>query len=245
MEVKADGSRRVAMQTLGWDQTGAAHKRYGTQQFEWYDLGPKDLIAIEVGVFYPAEGRKRFETEEWPAQYEALETPEPDEWERTQPFVIPNPPSGPWPKWDLLTIDPIAPIGLKTWVAAFEQSEKGFRQHYLGPVQGLRQKFTITDVRTGKVVNMGSDGRVFYGAVAGDQSHARPPQANLRSHPKGLKRKKKGAREAWFAIGRRRKHWREPHSAAGVLTIGAGLCASGGKHEFQRYDNQPPAPRPV
>ena len=57
--------------------------------FEWYDLGTKDLIAIEVGAFYPAEGKKRFETEQWPAPYEALEAPDPDEWERKQPLVIP------------------------------------------------------------------------------------------------------------------------------------------------------------
>ena len=58
MEVKEDGSRRVAMQTLGWEETGVTHKRYGCREFEWYDLGPKDLIAIEVGAFLPSRGQE-------------------------------------------------------------------------------------------------------------------------------------------------------------------------------------------
>jgi hypothetical protein len=33
-----------------------------------------------------------------PDTYEALAAPEPDEWERRQKFIIPNPPSSPWPK---------------------------------------------------------------------------------------------------------------------------------------------------
>ena len=158
----------------------------------------------DVDALYPAEGNKRFETEQWPALHEALEAPDPDEWERKQPFVIPNPPSGPWPKWDLLTIDPIAPIGTKTRVAAFGQSEKGFRQYYLGPVQGLRQKFTITDVRTGKVVNLADTGRVFYGAVVGmtrctlDRNKRKTAVATQAAKPE----KKTNGTRGWVAIGR-------------------------------------------
>jgi len=167
MTVNEDGSRRVALQTLGFDQTGATHKRYGTQEFEWYDVGPDDIVAVEAGFFYPAEGKRQYKPEKWPTTYEAVEAPDPTEWERKQPFLIPSPPSGPWPKWDTLTVDPRAPIGPRTWVAGFEISEAGFRRPYLGQVRNLQQKFSITDVRTGKEVNMGPNNSVFYGAVVG------------------------------------------------------------------------------
>ncbi len=166
MEVKEDGSRRVAVQTLAWDETATKPKNRGHMEFEWYDLGPKDLLAVEVGAYYAAESARRFETQTWPDTYEALEAPEPDEWERRQRFAIPNPPSSPWPKWDQLHVDPLAPIGPETWVAGFEVSD-GFRRPIIGPVRNLRQRFTVTDVRTGKDVTMGSDNAVFFGAVTG------------------------------------------------------------------------------
>jgi hypothetical protein len=65
-----------------------------------------------------------------------------------------------------LHIDPLAPIGPKTWVAGFEVSD-GLRRPIIGPVRNLRQRFTVTDVRTGKDVTMGSDNTVFFGAVTG------------------------------------------------------------------------------
>ena len=84
---------------------------------------PKDLIAVEVGVYYPNASARHFEAQRWPDTYQALEAPEPDEWERQQKFIIPNPPSSPWPKWDELHIDPTAPIGPRTWVAGFERGD--------------------------------------------------------------------------------------------------------------------------
>lgn len=66
-----------------------------------------------------------------------------------------------------LHVDPLAPIGPKTWVAGFEMSADGLRRPILGPARNLRQSFTVTDVRTGKDVTMGSHHRVFYGAVVG------------------------------------------------------------------------------
>jgi hypothetical protein len=46
-------------------------------------------------------------------------------------------------------------------------SADGVRLPVLGPARNLRQSFTVTDVRTGKDVTMGSHHRVFYGAVVG------------------------------------------------------------------------------
>jgi hypothetical protein len=43
----------------------------------------------------------------------------------------------------------------------------GLRRPIVGPVRNLRQRCTITDVRTGKDVTMGSDNAVFFGAVTG------------------------------------------------------------------------------
>jgi hypothetical protein len=48
VEVKEDGSRRIAVQTLAWDETATKPKNRGHMEFEWYDLGPKDLLAVEV-----------------------------------------------------------------------------------------------------------------------------------------------------------------------------------------------------
>jgi hypothetical protein len=169
MQVKEDGTRRVAMQTLGWaEPPDDPPKHYGQQEFEWYDLGPKDLIAVEVGVYYANDNARRFEAraQAWPDAYKAVEIPEPDEWERKQKFAIPNPPSSPWPKWDELHVDPIAPIGDGTWVAGFEVSDQ-FRRRILGPAHNVRQSFTVTDVRTGNEVAMGDRQGVFYGAVVG------------------------------------------------------------------------------
>jgi hypothetical protein len=168
MQVKEDGTRRVAMQTLGWTEPGDPPKHYGQQEFEWYDLGPADLIAVEVGLYYATETTRRFKAnaQSWPDAYKAAEAPEPDEWERQQKFAIPNPPSSPWPKWDELYVDPIAPIGDGTWVAGFEVSDQ-FRRPILGPAHNVRQNFTVTDVRTGKEVAMGDRHGVFYGAVVG------------------------------------------------------------------------------
>jgi hypothetical protein len=151
MEVKQDGSRRVAMQTLGWDETARVPKgRRGQQEFEWYDLGPKDLIAVEVGVYYPNASARHFEAQRWPDTYQALEAPEPDEWERQQKFIIPNPPSSPWPKWDELHIDPTAPIGPRTWVAGFERGD-GLQRPVLGlPNTCSRSSPSLTCARARK-----------------------------------------------------------------------------------------------
>jgi hypothetical protein len=165
MHVEKDGSRRVAVQTQGWDEAGTKPKHSGHMEFEWYDLGPKDLLAVEIGVFHACEGANKFQRQVWPDTYEALAAPEPDEWERNQKFAIPNPPSSPWSGWDVLYIDPEAPIGPKTWVAGFEVS--GLRRPIIGPVRNLRQRFTVTDVRTGKEVTLGSDQGVYFGAVTG------------------------------------------------------------------------------
>jgi hypothetical protein len=84
MEVKEDGSRRVALQTLAWDETVTRPKNHGHMEFEWYELGPKDLLAVEMGTYYASEGANCFERQVWPDTYEALEAPGPDEWERRQ-----------------------------------------------------------------------------------------------------------------------------------------------------------------
>jgi hypothetical protein len=167
MEAKKNGTRRVAMQTLGWHRPDDPHaKKYGQHEFEWYDLGPDDLIAVEVGTYYANANPRRFEAQNWPDAYQPVEAPEPGEWERRQKFTIPNPPSSPWRKWDELVIDPTAPIGPKTWVAGFERGE-GLQRPILGPAKHIQQKFTVTDVRTGRDVTMGSNYTVLYGAVVG------------------------------------------------------------------------------
>jgi hypothetical protein len=168
IQTNKDGTRRVAMQTLGWDEAGiTSAPTKGQKEFEWYDLGPNDLIAVEVGSYYPKAGSGGFEGGRFPETHKAVEAPELGEWESRQKFLIPSPPSGPWPTWDTLTVDPFEPIGPKSWVAGFDISANGFRRPYLGQVKNLQQTFTITDVRTGKDVNMGSNGRIFYGAVVG------------------------------------------------------------------------------
>ena len=65
-------------------------------------------------------------------------------------------------------------------------------------MQGLRQKFTITNVRTGKVVNLADTGRVFYGAVVGmtrcmlDRNKRKPAVATQSAKPE--KKTKRHAR---------------------------------------------------
>jgi hypothetical protein len=154
------------VQTQGWDETGTKPKHHGHMEFEWYDLGPKDLLAVEIGVFHAYEDANNFKRQVWPNTFEALAAPEPDEWERNKTFAIPNPPSSPWSGWDELYIDPTARIGPKTWVAGFEVSG-GLRRPIIGPVRNLRQRFTVSDARTGKEVTLGSDHAVYFGAVMG------------------------------------------------------------------------------
>jgi hypothetical protein len=65
MEVNKDGSRRVAVQTQGWDEAGSKPKNSGHMEFEWYDLGPKDLLAVEIGAFYACEAANTFKRQVW------------------------------------------------------------------------------------------------------------------------------------------------------------------------------------
>jgi len=136
----------------------------------------------DIGVCHACEGANNFKRQVWPDTYQALAAPEPDEWERNQRFAIPNPPSSPWSGWDELYIDPTAPIGPKTWVAGFEVSGR-LRRAVIGPVKNLRQKFIVTDVRTGKEVTMGSDHAVYIGAVTGMSTG---PQGAQTGAPAGI-----------------------------------------------------------
>jgi hypothetical protein len=78
MNAEKDGSRRAPVQTQGWDETGTKPKHDRHMEFEWYDLGPKDLLAVEIGVFHACEGANNFKRQVWPDTYQALAAPEPD-----------------------------------------------------------------------------------------------------------------------------------------------------------------------
>ena len=77
----------------------------------------------------------------------------------------------------------------------------GVRRPIVGPVRNLRQRCTITDVRTGKDVTMGSDSAVYFGAVTGKAKscldrRAERRLARLRGSAKAAKKARGHARTA-------------------------------------------------
>ena len=67
------------------------------------------------------------------------------------------------------------------------------RRPIIGPVRNLRQKFTVTDVRTGKDVTMGSDSAAYFGAVTGMQRTAKSADSHAYGDRRRRQRKPSGA----------------------------------------------------
>jgi len=77
---------------------------------------------------------------------------------------VPNPANSPWPDGQQLTVsmDTDAPLGPNDWVAAFDG-----RRCYIGKVENLQRSFRITDLTTGRRVNLGRKHQPYYGKVVG------------------------------------------------------------------------------
>ena len=159
------GKRRV--QLLKHGTLGSSPR-----EVRWFQLGAADLLAREIGTFTPhdASGPRK---EGWPSTYKKLcsghglaRTKE--QWDSAQIFAIDNPVDSPWPGWETLTVDPDAPLGPNSWVAAIEPgATPKMRRHYLGKVAALKRSFEIEDVTTGKQIKLGSKCQPHYGVVIG------------------------------------------------------------------------------
>lgn len=142
------------------------------KEVRWFKLGPADLLAREIGTFTPRNGAGS-RKEDWPSTYEKLcsghglvRTKE--QWDGAQVFEVDNPADSPWPGWERLSIDPDAPLGPDSWVAAIEiGSTLKKRKYCLGKVAALKQSFEIEDVVTGKRVKLGGPRQPYHGVVIG------------------------------------------------------------------------------
>lgn len=159
------GKRKVSLLAYG-RYLGTADKLEDV--FPQLVLGPKDIMAREIGTFHPCRGGGYGPLKEgWPDEYVSL----PDghdtartmeEWERAQVFDVPNPANSPWPKWERLQVDALAPIGPDSWIVATNG-----RMTCLGKVTELEQSFAIVDVTTDKRVRLGKGHQPYYGTVIG------------------------------------------------------------------------------
>jgi hypothetical protein len=55
-------------------------------------------------------------------------------------ILVANPRKSPWPRFDHLAVDIGAALGLRDWVAAFDERKQRW---YVGQVEDLQQSFTI------------------------------------------------------------------------------------------------------
>ena len=91
-----------------------------------------------------------------------------EQWDLAQVFEVDNPADSPWPGWERLSIDPDAPLGPDSWVAAIEPGPTPKkRKHYLGKVAALKRSFEIEDVTTGKRLELGGARQPYHGVVIG------------------------------------------------------------------------------
>jgi hypothetical protein len=142
------------------------------KEVRWFKLGPADLLAREIGTFTPRDGGGS-QKEGWPHTYEKLcsghgvvRTKE--QWDLAQVFEVDNPADSPWPGWERLSVDPDAPLGPDSWVAAIEIGTTPKKRKYcLGKVAALKQSFEIEDVVTGKRVKLGGPRQPYHGVVIG------------------------------------------------------------------------------
>jgi hypothetical protein len=67
-----------------------------------------------------------------------------------------------------LSVDPDAPLGPNSWVAAIVPGATlKKRKHCLGRVSALKRSFEIEDVTTGKKLKLGGPRQPFHGVVIG------------------------------------------------------------------------------
>jgi hypothetical protein len=208
IEYRRRGLRRVQL-----FQGGA---RSPEEFAQWHTLKGDDIFAREIGTMFPCKSLGGYgDKEGWPATYQKLEDRHGlartrEEWERAQVFEIDNPAGSPWPGWERLSIDPLAPFGPDDWVVSVGPGANPKRRKYrLGKVERLKRSFEIEDVTTGKRLKLGGLRPPYHGVVIG---RARSADALKRTaKPKA----KKPARVE--TNGARSK----PASSGGLLTLPA------------------------
>jgi hypothetical protein len=82
----------------------------------WFSLGPKDIVAREIGTLCLSDKRlPRGVREGWPQRYQATGI---GRMKSKQTFAIETPKGSPWPGWTHLFVDPMAGIGPNSYVVA-------------------------------------------------------------------------------------------------------------------------------